>query len=29
MRTSAIIMTDTNELVADTHDRMPLIRRPG
>jgi putative SOS response-associated peptidase YedK len=29
VRTFAIITTDANELVADIHDRMPLIVAPG
>jgi putative SOS response-associated peptidase YedK len=29
IRTFAIIMTDANELVAEIHDRMPLIIPPG
>jgi len=29
MRTFAIITTDANELVAEIHDRMPLILHPG
>jgi putative SOS response-associated peptidase YedK len=29
IRTFAIITTDANELVADIHDRMPLILAPG
>ena len=29
MRTFAIVTTDANELVADIHDRMPLILAPG
>ncbi len=29
VRTFAIITTDANELVADIHDRMPLILAPG
>jgi putative SOS response-associated peptidase YedK len=29
IRTFAIITTDANELVADTHDRMPLILAPA
>ncbi|MBV9532498.1 MAG: SOS response-associated peptidase family protein [Bradyrhizobium sp.] len=28
MRTFAIITTDANELVADIHERMPLILAP-
>ena len=28
MRTFAIITTDANELVAEIHDRMPLILAP-
>ena len=28
-RTFAIITTDANSLVADTHDRMPLILAPN
>jgi putative SOS response-associated peptidase YedK len=28
MRTFAIITTDANELVAEIHDRMPLISHP-
>jgi putative SOS response-associated peptidase YedK len=28
MRTFAVITTDANELVADIHDRMPLILAP-
>jgi putative SOS response-associated peptidase YedK len=28
VRTFAIITTDANELVADIHERMPVIRRP-
>ena len=28
MRTFAVITTDANELVADIHDRMPVILRP-
>ena len=29
IRTFAIITTDSNELVADIHDRMPVIIAPG
>ena len=29
IRTFAVITTDANELVAEIHDRMPLIRRPA
>lgn len=29
MRTFAIITTDANKLVAEIHDRMPLIIAPG
>jgi len=29
IRTFAVITTDANELVADIHDRMPLIFAPG
>jgi putative SOS response-associated peptidase YedK len=29
MRTFAVITTDANELVAEIHDRMPLILAPG
>src|SRR5262245_13950117 len=29
IRTFAIITTDANELVADIHDRMPVILAPG
>jgi putative SOS response-associated peptidase YedK len=29
IRTFAIITTDANELVAEIHDRMPLILAPG
>jgi putative SOS response-associated peptidase YedK len=29
VRTFAIITTDANELVAEIHDRMPLILAPG
>ena len=29
MRTFAIITTDANELVADIHDRMPVVLAPG
>jgi putative SOS response-associated peptidase YedK len=29
IRTFAVITTDANELVADIHDRMPLILAPG
>jgi putative SOS response-associated peptidase YedK len=29
IRTFAIITTDSNELVADIHDRMPVILAPG
>ena len=29
VRTFAIITTDANELVAEIHDRMPLILTPG
>ena len=29
MRTFAIITTDANELVAEIHDRMPLILAPA
>jgi hypothetical protein len=29
LRTFAIITTDANELVADIHDRMPVILAPG
>jgi putative SOS response-associated peptidase YedK len=29
VRTFAIITTDANELVADIHDRMPVILAPG
>jgi putative SOS response-associated peptidase YedK len=29
LRTFAIVTTDANELVADIHDRMPLILAPG
>ena len=29
IRTFAIITTDANELVAEIHDRMPLIIAPG
>ena len=29
LRTFAIITTDCNELVAEIHDRMPLILAPG
>jgi putative SOS response-associated peptidase YedK len=28
-RTFAIITTDANEVVAEIHDRMPLILAPG
>jgi len=29
IRTFAVITTDANELVAEIHDRMPLILAPG
>jgi putative SOS response-associated peptidase YedK len=29
VRTFAVITTDANELVAEIHDRMPLILAPG
>ena len=29
MRTFAVITTDSNELVADIHDRMPVILAPA
>ena len=29
MRTFAILTTDANELVADIHDRMPVILNPA
>jgi putative SOS response-associated peptidase YedK len=29
IRTVAFITTDTNELVAEIHDRMPLVLAPG
>jgi len=29
IRTFAVITTDANELVADIHDRMPVILTPG
>ncbi len=29
VRTFAVVTTDANELVADIHDRMPVILAPG